>query len=524
MPARLTFDSLAAATPNGRRLFESLSLSIAGERVGLVGRNGSGKSTLLRIVAGEVAPLAGSLARTGSVGMLRQSPSGGSADEALGVADALAKLQRTLSGELADDVSETDWTLPARIEVALSAAGLSGLELSTPVNILSGGERMRLAIARILLEAPDILLLDEPTNNLDAGGRRAVAGLIAGWRGAALVASHDRELLERMDRIVELTPVGVSVFGGGWSAFAAAREARRAQAAAELERAERFSSQAARTSQERREAKDRKDSRGRLTRTRRDAPKMLLDARQDRAEQTGGRINRIAERLASEADARLAEARGRVEILTPLAINLPPSGLHASQLLLSLEAAEMAIDGRRLWGAIDLEIRGPRRLAVSGPNGSGKTLLLQVAAGRLAPTSGQVRAAADGVAWLDQHVDMLDDRETLLANMRRLNPELSVNEAHAALARFAFRNQWAERVAGDLSGGERLRLGLACVLSRPAPPALLLLDEPTNHLDIDAVETLERALASWDGALMVVSHDRAFLSAVGVEDEIVLKG
>ncbi|MFS2112535.1 ATP-binding cassette domain-containing protein, partial [Sphingomonas sp. Sphisp140] len=212
-----TLDILSAATPEGRPLFDNLTLALGRERTGLVGRNGSGKSTLLRILAGEAAPAGGSLVRSGSVGVLRQEwPGEWRVDEVLGVRAGLERLARVLAGEGdEEDLAEADWTLEERVVAALAETGLEGVALDRRVATLSGGERTRVGIARLRIDAPDLLLLDEPTNNLDAEGRAAVMALVDGWRGGVLVASHDRALLEHMDRIVELTPLGARVFGGG---------------------------------------------------------------------------------------------------------------------------------------------------------------------------------------------------------------------------------------------------------------------------------------------------------------------
>ena len=182
----------------------------------------------------------------------------------------------------------------------------------------------------------------------------------------------------------------------------------------------------------------------------------------------------------------------------------------------------MAHGARRLFGPLSFEVRGPERIAIGGVNGSGKTTLLRLIAGDLEPTTGDIRRLTDRVAVLDQHVGLLDSAGSILDNLRRLNPDLSDNEAHAALARFAFRNKAALRIAATLSGGERLRAGLACVFARPRPPLLLLLDEPTNHLDLASIEVLETALSGFDGALIAVSHDQGFLQAIGVQREIRL--
>ncbi len=239
MSAFVILDSISLATPDGRPLFDGLTLALGRERTGLVGRNGSGKSTLLRLIAGASEPSGGSVQRTGSIGMLAQLANDRqSIAQALGVDVALARLRRLERGDGSlDDAAEADWTLETRLHSALVETGFPARPLDRLVASLSGGERTRVALARLLIEAPDLLLLDEPTNNLDADGREAVAQLLERWQGGALVASHDRALLERVDRIVELTPVGITVFGGAWSAFAAQRDAARTRASAELERA-----------------------------------------------------------------------------------------------------------------------------------------------------------------------------------------------------------------------------------------------------------------------------------------------
>ena len=230
----ITLDRVAAKTPGDRVLFEDLNLIIGPERIGLVGRNGSGKSTLLHLIAGQGEPASGAIHVNGRVGELAQRwPDDTiSLAEALGVASGLARLQRLERGDGSEaDMAEADWTLEHRVMETLAKVDPPEQDLTRTIKGFSGVERTRIAVARLWLDAPDILLLDEPTNNLDATGRAAILALIDDWRGAALVASHDRDLLEHVDRIVELTPVGNTIFGGGWSAFAAAREARRAAAA-----------------------------------------------------------------------------------------------------------------------------------------------------------------------------------------------------------------------------------------------------------------------------------------------------
>lgn len=527
MPAFLTLDSVSLETPDRRRLFSGLTLAIGAERIGLVGRNGSGKSTLLAAMAGEADPAGGTLLRSGSIAMLRQLPPerGVNVAQALNAEPALARLRRIESGAPVDgDIERADWHIEARLQAALADAGLFPLALDRSVDTLSGGERTRLGIAALLLKEADLILLDEPTNNLDADGRRAIAALLERWQGGAVVASHDSTLLEQMDRIVHLAPEGVSVTGGGWSDFVAERDAARQRAETALDRAQRKVREAGHAARKAEEKQARRDRIGRARRARRADPKMLLDAQQQRAERTAGRGDALADRKADEAEAELEEARDKLAVHTPLSMAIPETGLPPNRELLAFDGVTCRIGDRRLFGPLRFSIRGPERVAVTGQNGSGKTSLLRIATGALPPEAGTVRRAEGRLAFLDQHLGFLRGDETLLATMRRINPHMTRHEAYAALARFAFRNIWAERLVGSLSGGERIRLALACVLSRPQTPQLLMLDEPTNHLDIESTEELERALCAYDGAILCVSHDAAFLETIGVAREIGLRG
>ena len=522
----ITLDGLSDTTPDGRVLFENLTLSFGRERTGLVGRNGVGKTTLLRTILGEHAPAAGAVTVAGRIAVLRQQlapPPGATLADVLGVTAPLAALARIEAGEARDgDLEGADWALPLRIDAALAEMGLGGIALDRLAATLSGGQLTRASLAALIVAEPDVILMDEPTNNLDADGRAAVAEMLEDWRGGALVVSHDRALLRRMDRIVELTGLGARVYGGNYDLYAARKAEEEAAAERELGRAEQAVAQVERGIQQTRERKARSDAKGRAERAKRDAPKMLLGARDEKAENTGARQSRLAERLRAEAEQDLADAQARIERVRRLAFELPRSGLPDGRLVLAFEDVGFAWpDGTPVLAGVSFRVTGPARLAVTGPNGAGKTTLIRLATGDLAPTAGRVRRGAPAVV-LDQRASLLRDDETLLENFRRLNPAADTNAAYAALARFLFRNVQALKPAVTLSGGERLRAALACALMAARPPQLVILDEPTNHLDLDSIAAVEAALAAYDGALLVVSHDAAFLAAVGVEGSVEL--
>ncbi|MBK5565777.1 ABC-F family ATP-binding cassette domain-containing protein [Ensifer sp. SSB1] len=525
MPASISLSQISWSTPEGRSLFSNLDLTFGPVRTGLVGRNGVGKSTLLRLVEGSLAPQSGKVTVAGSLGMLSQTvqvAAGETVADLFGVSDALAVLQKADEGHASvDELASADWTLEARMEEALARVGLDAVA-QTRLAALSGGQMTRVKLAALLFKEPDFILLDEPTNNLDREGRAAVAALMAGWRGGAIVVSHDRELLETMDAIVELTTLGATTYGGNWSHYRERKAIELASARHDLADAERRLAEVDRKAQETAERKARKDAAGRRKRAKGDQPLLLLDAKKERSEKTGGDNARLAERRRDQAVGDLAEARERIEILQPLTVRLPSTGLPAGRNVLQIEDASVGYEpGRSVVDGLSLSIVGPERVALTGRNGSGKTTLLSLLTGDLQPWSGSVRILVEH-AMLDQQVSLLDPNLSIRDNFRGLNPEATENACRLALARFMFRADAALQIVSSLSGGQMLRAGLACVLGGSNPPQLLILDEPTNHLDIDSIEAVEAGLSAYDGALLVVSHDRAFLETIGISRRIEL--
>jgi ATPase subunit of ABC transporter with duplicated ATPase domains len=525
MSASIALASLSWSTPEGRRLLSDLDLSFIAERTGLVGRNGVGKTTLLKLVAGDLPPQAGRVSVSGTLGVLRQAAPAG-ADETVadlfGVRPAIALLERAEAGEVdADELARADWTLEARLVGALARFGLDATP-ETRLSTLSGGQRTRVGLAALVFADPDFILLDEPTNNLDRAGRRAVIDLLAGWDGGAIVVSHDRELLDTMDAIVELTTLGATRYGGNWSHYRERKAVELAAARHDLADAERQVDEIVRRSQEMAERKARKDRGGERTRARGGIPRIQLNTMKNRAENTGGANMRTAERLRAQALDSAAAARRKLEVLQPLTVALPSTDMPASKIVLEVDDVSVGYEPERpILRGLSLDIVGPERVAVTGPNGSGKTTLLALITGRLHPESGSVRLMTR-FALLDQRMSLLDPALSIRDNFLQLNPRTNENACRAALARFMFRADAALQIVATLSGGQMLRAGLACVLGDDPPP-LLILDEPTNHLDIESIEAMETGLRAYDGALLVVSHDETFLQAIGVTRRLELR-
>jgi ATPase subunit of ABC transporter with duplicated ATPase domains len=523
-------EAVSWRTPTGQSVLDGVTLGCGREKTGLVGANGSGKTTLARLLVGDLTPTAGAVRRSGTVAFLPQNfaPMADQAVAAvLGVEAKLAALARLTAGDGGPDdlaVLDDDWTIEERIAATFDRLGLVHITLDREVGTLSGGEATRVVLASLFLRQPDLLILDEPTNNLDGDARQALYAAVRDWPGGLLVVSHDRALLGLMDRIVELSPLGPRVYGGNYELYVEQRDAEAAAARHDLDEAAKQVRRNKREAQAARERQERRSSHGKKERAKGGTPKILLNALRNASERSTARLDGVHEAKVGAAREHLAAARARVAERAELDIDLAPVDLPAGKTVLELEDVSFQFPGadRPLIDGFNLRLVGPERVALVGPNGSGKSTLLRLALGDLQPTAGRLRLGVDRVACLDQRAELLDEGRSVLDNCRARNPGLSETVCRLTLARFLFRTEDVHHLAGTLSGGERLRAALACVLTAVDPPQLLVLDEPTNHLDLASLANLEQALRQYTGALLVVSHDRAFLENVGVSRTVDL--
>ena len=537
-------NDLTFVWPDGTVVLDGLDLAVGPGRTGLIGVNGSGKSTLLELIAGRLRPTRGAVQVDGDLAYLPQHialHAQRRIDDVLGIAGVRDALRAVETGTVTAanlDVIGDGWDIEERARAMLDRLGLAHLDLDRTVGALSGGEAVALGLAARFLQRPDVLLLDEPTNNLDLDRRRRLYEAVRTYRGVLLVVSHDRALLEHMDRIAELRDGGVRIYGGNLRAYEAAVATEQDAARRRLRAAQGDVRRQRRELVEARVKLDRRLRTGRKAEAEKRVPKIIAQERKRQAQVSAGRLRDLHVDRVAAAEEQEAQAAAAVHDDDEIRIDLPGTAVPSRRIVLEIVGIEArpAVEGRRrdggvvhdgsdadgaaapgLWRApIDLVIRGPQRVALLGPNGAGKTTLLRVIAGHLAPAAGTVRLGVDGLRYLPQRLDLLDGRRSVLDNLRRAAPSATDNALRARLARFHLRGDRATLPAAALSGGERFRALLAALLSADPAPQLLLLDEPTNNLDMASVRQLQQALAGYRGALIVAGHDVPFLEGLGI--------
>ncbi|MFF1688895.1 MULTISPECIES: ABC-F family ATP-binding cassette domain-containing protein [unclassified Streptomyces] len=525
-PTSITCTSLTYAWPDGTRVFDDLQAAFGPGRTGLIGLNGAGKSTLLKLIAGELTPADGAVKVRGEIGYLPQSVTLDTSlrvDDALGIARARAALHAIEAGDVRDEhfaAVGDDWDVEERAVATLDGLDLGRIGLDRTVGELSGGESVLIRLAALLLRRPDVLLLDEPTNNLDLRARRRLYAAVEAWPGVMVVVSHDRELLEHVDQIADLRVGGLVRYGGNLSAYEEAL-------ATEQEAAERMVRVAdADLKKQKRELVDAQVTLARRRRygqkmwdTKRE-PKTIMAQRKRQAQVSAGKYRQLHEGRLAEAKERLDEAVEAVRDDDEIRVDLPHTAVPPGRSVLTLRQLRMAY-GACVEG--EFELRGPERIALVGRNGSGKTTLLRTIAGGLEPVAGEAVAHVP-LRFLPQRLDVLDEGLTVAENVARFAPGATNNRVRARLAHFLFKGARADQAAATLSGGERFRATLAALMLAEPAPQLLMLDEPTNNLDLASVRQLTSALESYEGTLLVASHDLPFLKSVGVTRTLLMEG
>lgn len=527
----LALQDVTYAHPNKDILFSGLHAVVnRGEKIALIGPNGAGKSTLLRLMAGELLPLSGTIRRDAPPYYIPQHF--GQFDhqtvgEALRAGERLHALREILAGNVTDALMATlndDWTIEERCLEALAHWDLSGLQLDTRLEGLSGGQKTRVFLAGIHVNQPEILLLDEPGNHLDSKGRALLRNLITGWRRTLVLVSHDATLLRLLPVVHELGRKGITVYGGDFDFYKAQKELEQDALQNDLRSREKALRKAKETEREAMERKQKQDARGRKKQDKSNVPTITLNTLRNNAEKSTASLKKAHADKMENITEEVNRLRRELPDIDKMKLNVDDSALHKGKVLITASSVNVRFGTERLWPeGLDFQIRSGDRLAIRGGNGSGKTTLIRLLLGTLPVAEGALQRAEFRAVYIDQDYSYLDGELTVYEQAQKHNPgALEEHEIKMRLNRFLFGPQDWGKPSAALSGGERMRL-LLCVLNiGTKAPDMIILDEPTNNLDMQNVEILTAAMNGYDGTLLVVAHDEEFLSSLGIEKEMVL--
>jgi ATPase subunit of ABC transporter with duplicated ATPase domains len=528
----LILQNLTYVHPNKDLLFEDINLSINNQsKIALIGNNGAGKSTLLKIIAGILAPSKGRVSFDSVpyyvpqyFGQFNDITVAG----ALWVEHKIVALQETLAGTVTEENLTTlndDWAIEERCIQALHHWGLEGIGLSQPMDSLSGGQKTRVFLAGISVHEPKIVLLDEPSNHLDAAGRALLYSLVKAFEGTLVVVSHDRQLLNMLDSVCELSRKGITNYGGNYAFYFEQKQIESNALNQDLRSWEKAFKKAKDVERESAERQQKLDARGKKKQEKAGMPTIMMNTMRNNAENSTSRLKSVHAEKLGDLSQEISQLRSGLPDVDKMRFGFDNSRLHVGKVLVSAEGINYGYDESPLWKIpMDFQITSGERIALKGSNGSGKTTLIRIILDDMEPNSGTIYRAENRAVYIDQDYSLINDSLSVFDQAQYFNLSgLQEHEVKIRLNRFLFTKEYWEKKCDTLSGGEKMRLMLCCLTISQQAPDMIILDEPTNNLDIQNVEILTAAINDYQGTLVVVSHDEYFLREIGVEKSIDLE-
>lgn len=522
MTTLITFDQLGFQHPNGQTLFQNLHGTIGAETVGLVGDNGVGKTTLARLLAGELVPTQSRIHQHGTLYYLPQQIQPNDQHtlaDLMGIRPTLDALQRIEQGSIEEADFEqvgARWDLRQQAQTQLERYGLT-FDLETACNRLSGGELTRVALIGAFLSEADLLILDEPTNHLDIQQRQILFEQIKQWKKGLLVISHDIQLLNLMDRILELSPQGLKSYGGNYDFYQQQKKLEQQALQAKLDQAKQQRKVELQTLQRQQERQQKKQAAGAREGKQANQAKILLDRQKERSQQSSGKLNKHIADSRNELNQKVQQAAQAIAKQSPRYLFAPESQVATYKLILCLRYLVLPYNLTGGQG-LNFDLVGAQRVALIGPNGCGKSTLLKIIGGLLPCDKGQIDRHV-AIAYIDQHASQLNPNTGVLTQMQQTG-QLTESDARQRFAQIGLTAEKVQLPSRQLSGGERIKAALLCALYQRKPAQLLLLDEPNNHIDLSTSQALIDMLNQYQGALIIVSHDMAFLNQLNLTHKL----
>ncbi|WP_461095194.1 ABC-F family ATP-binding cassette domain-containing protein [Spirosoma gilvum] len=527
----IVVNALSYIYPDHEILFQHLHLSVdTGEKAALVGHNGSGKSTLLQLIAGKRMPSEGEISLSEKLYYVPQHL--GQYDDytvaqILEIETKLHALHAILKGDVSTDTFaqlNDEWDIEERVQAALSYWHLEQVDLNEPMKRLSGGEKTKVFLAGILIHEPGIILLDEPSNHLDMQSRELLYAFIRKSKATMLVVSHDRALLNLLDTTLELSKSGIEVFGGNYDFYREQKDGKLNALQVQLDENAKTLKQAQQKARDVAEQRQKQEARGKAQGKTQSLPRIIAGGRKSQAEQSTAKLKDVQHEKISDLSDNLKQIRSQIQDYQVLKINLQPSGLHRGKMLIEAKDINFSYGSQMLWPSpLSFQIRSGDRIRISGNNGSGKTTLINLITGVLQPSVGSLYRGEFQYVFIDQEYSAINRQLSVYEQLQQHNSRnLLESELKMMLFRFQFPHEAWDRKCDELSGGEKMKLTLCCLIVCNNAPDLLILDEPTNNLDIQSLDVLTSAVKDFAGSVVVISHDQYFIDAINIDSTIAL--
>ena len=529
----IQIQNLTYIHPDKEILFQNLTFSIASHaRCAIIGENGVGKSTLLQIMARRLKPVSGTVVEEETPYFVPQhlgQYNERTVAEALDISRELDALHAILRGEVTEEnlaCLNEKWDVEEQVTAALGKWDLSHVSPDTPMRKLSGGEKTKVFLAGITLHRPGVVLLDEPTNHLDLAGREKVYAFLATYPGTIVVVSHDRTLLNRMSAMYEMSADGIRFYPMNYSAYKECKEQELQAKTAQLENRQKELKKAQKEAKEAMERQQKHNVRGEKQSEKKGIARIAMGNLQNKAENSTARLSKVKQEKLQGMNEEIRTIRSSITLASTVKIDFHSSTLHAGRKMIEARGMNFAYPGMPpLWGqGLEFTVYSGERIRLTGANGSGKSTLLELMVGLKNPTEGTVfRADKLNYVYLDQEYSLIRNDRTVLEQVTAFNAAaLQEHEIKICLNRFLFTQAMWDKRCACLSGGERMRLALCCLMVGRNTPDIIIADEPTNNIDIVNVDILTSILKEYRGTLIVVSHDTVFLDELSVEKEISL--
>jgi ATPase subunit of ABC transporter with duplicated ATPase domains len=519
--------------PDKEVLFKNLNLSLHGnQKAAIVGKNGIGKSIFLQILAKIKNPNNGVVETSTPpfyvpqhFGQFNNLQIG----EALQINDKLDALSQITGGNVNSkyfSALNEEWDIEEKCREAFNLWKIDHLSLNQQMNSISGGEKTKVFLAGIFIHKPEIILLDEPTNHLDTNSRKILYEYVSKKKHMLVIVSHDRVLLEMLNPIYELTRQKIITYGGNYTFYKESKAKHLQELHKNLKEKEKTLQMAKKTARKAIERKNRIDSRGEK-KQKGNIPPISMHQLKNKAERSASKLKGLHSDKIKTIQEDISEFRKDMPDIDEIKINFEDTSLYKGKVLFRAHDINFNYGYQNLWkDSFSLEIRSGDRLVIEGDNGCGKTTLIKIILGDLSPGIGSMQFTNCKGVYIDQEYSLIEDQFTVFDQAQRFNDgAMPEHEIKIRLSRFLFKSNSWSKSCNSLSGGEKMRLAICCLMIRQHAPDLFALDEPTNNLDIPNIKILTSAISNYQGTLIVISHDKKFLEDIGINRKIqILNG